>query len=337
MVAPAIIAAGISAAASLGGAGLSMLNRGGSSTPDTSTFYQNWRNDDMAWSREQFNRNEAFQREAMNRSEALQREFAQNGIRWRIDDAKAAGLHPLAALGSSGASAAPIAVGGLGSTGGGGSYNVDFGRNSSGGGPDLGGLARDLGQNVSRAYLATRTPEEKILTAYELTRQAQQIQHGDLQNQYLASQIARMNQTSTGPGMPSQVSGVGVYEPKPPEVLNADPNATGQTAGPPTPANTWQRLPSGLLFSQPNKDLNIDEASSPGWATWMLENRVLPHFSKTHRDAARPSDKHLPPGATGWRLGPLGWRPTYPDIPESDRRGHLGRYDSDGYWVPNRR
>lgn len=318
MVAPAIIAAGISAAASLGSAGLGMLNRGGGGTPDNSTFYQNWKNDDMAWQREQF-----------DRSEALQREFAQNGVRWRVEDAKAAGLHPLAALGASGASAAPISVGG------GGSYNVDHGRPNVGGGPDLQGLARDLGQNVSRAYLATRTPEEKILTAYEMARQAQQLQHGDLQNQLLASQIARMGQTSTGPGMPSPVAGVGVYEPKPPEVLNADPSNPGQTAGPPTPANTWQRLPSGLLFSQPNKDLNIDEASSPGWATWMIENRLLPHFSKQHRDAARPSDKHLPSGASHWRLGPLGWRPAYPDIP--DTGGHLGRYDSDGYFIPNRR
>lgn len=29
----------------------------------------------------------------------LQREFAQHGIRWRVEDARAAGLHPLAALG----------------------------------------------------------------------------------------------------------------------------------------------------------------------------------------------------------------------------------------------
>jgi len=36
---------------------------------------------------------------------ALQREFAQNGIRWKVEDAKAAGIHPMYALGASGASA----------------------------------------------------------------------------------------------------------------------------------------------------------------------------------------------------------------------------------------
>lgn len=37
----------------------------------------------------------------------LQKEFAQMGIRWRVDDAKAAGIHPLAAVGASGASYSP--------------------------------------------------------------------------------------------------------------------------------------------------------------------------------------------------------------------------------------
>lgn len=52
---------------------------------------------------------------------ALQREFAQKGIQWRVADAKAAGLHPLAALGASGASYSPnpIVAGdmGIGSAG----------------------------------------------------------------------------------------------------------------------------------------------------------------------------------------------------------------------------
>ncbi len=38
----------------------------------------------------------------------LQKEFAQNGIQWRVADAKAAGLHPLYAIGASGASYTPV-------------------------------------------------------------------------------------------------------------------------------------------------------------------------------------------------------------------------------------
>lgn len=39
---------------------------------------------------------------------AMQREFAQNGIQWRVEDAKKAGLHPLYAIGASGASYMPV-------------------------------------------------------------------------------------------------------------------------------------------------------------------------------------------------------------------------------------
>lgn len=45
---------------------------------------------------------------AAEKNAQLQREFAQHGIRWRVADARAAGLHPLAALGMSGASATPV-------------------------------------------------------------------------------------------------------------------------------------------------------------------------------------------------------------------------------------
>lgn len=47
---------------------------------------------------------------ALDRETALQREFAQHGVRWRVEDAKAAGVHPLYALGGSGASYSPQAV-----------------------------------------------------------------------------------------------------------------------------------------------------------------------------------------------------------------------------------
>lgn len=49
-----------------------------------------------------------FGRSAAKRQAALQREFAQKGIQWRVADAKKAGIHPLAALGSPGASYTPV-------------------------------------------------------------------------------------------------------------------------------------------------------------------------------------------------------------------------------------
>ena len=70
-----------------------------------------------------------------------QKEFAQNGIRWRVADAKAAGLHPLAALGAQGASYSPSAV--------------------IGDSPDYSFL-KDMGQGIGRAMDAKRTQQERV-------------------------------------------------------------------------------------------------------------------------------------------------------------------------------
>ena len=69
-----------------------------------------------------------------------QKEFAQNGIRWRVADAKAAGLHPLAALGAQGASYSPSAV--------------------IGDSPDFSFL-KDMGQGIDRAMDAKATQRER--------------------------------------------------------------------------------------------------------------------------------------------------------------------------------
>ncbi len=52
------------------------------------------------------------QNKLAQRQEDLQREFAQNSIQWRVNDAKKAGIHPVAALGSQGISYNPSYVGG---------------------------------------------------------------------------------------------------------------------------------------------------------------------------------------------------------------------------------
>ena len=72
---------------------------------------------------------------------AHQKEFAQNGIRWKVADAKAAGLHPLAALGASTAQYTPATA--------------------IGDSPDWSFLA-DAGQSIGRAVDAKRTQQERV-------------------------------------------------------------------------------------------------------------------------------------------------------------------------------
>lgn len=75
------------------------------------------------------------------RNEALQREFAQHGIRWRVEDAKAAGLHPLFALQGGGAAFAPNPI-------------------TVGGASSMAESMRGMGQDVSRAIMAQATDLE---------------------------------------------------------------------------------------------------------------------------------------------------------------------------------
>lgn len=109
------------------------------------------------------------------RQEKVQREFAQHGIRWKFEDAKAAGLHPLAALGASSASYSPVAVGDLGFA--------------------------SAGQDIGRAIDSTRPASERV-DAYTATLQRLQLERGGLENELLRSQIARLRQAGgSGPPM----------------------------------------------------------------------------------------------------------------------------------------
>ena len=71
-----------------------------------------------------------------------QKEFAQNGIRWRVEDAKRAGIHPLYALGASTKGFSPVS-----------SYGGDFG---------ISDAAANFGQGLDRAAQAKMTKEERL-------------------------------------------------------------------------------------------------------------------------------------------------------------------------------
>lgn len=100
-----------------------------------------------------------------------QKEFAQNGIRWRVEDAKAAGLHPLFALSGGGATFSPsFTVGGEGA-----------------------GIA-DAGQHLGRAVTAALQPSERALQAAQLRSLQAQANRDDAQAMLFASQAARARQ-----------------------------------------------------------------------------------------------------------------------------------------------
>lgn len=103
-----------------------------------------------------------------NQDYAFQKEFAQHGIRWRVEDAEAAGLHPLYALGAQTPSYSPSYVQG----------------NSS-------AALSDMGQNISRAVGATQTVQERKISDANLRLIESQIGETDARRDYYASEAAR--------------------------------------------------------------------------------------------------------------------------------------------------
>lgn len=124
---------------------------------------------------------------------AAQKEFAQNGIRWKVADAKAAGIHPLAALGANNASFSPSFTAG-----------------------DYSWLG-DAGQNVGRAIESKATRAERELgQAMQAETHAEQIRGLKLENDIRAQTLLQMKLDSLAavkeigrsPAMPGVDNGV---------------------------------------------------------------------------------------------------------------------------------
>lgn len=231
-----------------------------------------------------------------NNNAALQREFAQNGVRWRVEDAKAAGIHPLFALGANTHSFSPVMQ-----------YPEDT---DTGLGPYVSGMGQDIG----RAIDATRTRPERDaarMTALELER-------AELQNDLLRSQIARLNQ-GTGPALPSstptflpgQGDSSGLIENKPLERIGAAPGIPHAEPAPVVDVG-FAQTPTGLA-PIPSKDFaDRGEDNLPAQAGWALRNQLLPTLGVTA--ASKPPLSALPDGAVdwGWDTARQEWYPMRP-------------------------
>lgn len=114
--------------------------------------------------------------EINQRNIALQREFAQSGIQWKVEDAKKAGIHPLYAIGAGTTSFSPVTAGAASPLG-------------------------DIGQDIGRAVTSTMNSEEKVGAISTKMAEAQ-LENQLLQNQKLASDIAKQNQVGSAPPMP---------------------------------------------------------------------------------------------------------------------------------------
>jgi hypothetical protein len=128
-----------------------------------------------------------------------QKEFAQNGIRWKVEDAKRAGIHPLYALGASTASYSPVQ-----------GYSGDYG---------ISDAFSQMGQGVARAAQAKMTKEERdredarqeMQDVFNLARFNMEQRRQEAEIKLIDSEIARnkaasevaLRSTAVPPAMPS--------------------------------------------------------------------------------------------------------------------------------------
>lgn len=251
------------------------------------------------WAMQQHN--DQMQREFWEKNAALQREFAQSGIQWRTADAKAAGIHPLFAMGGGGAAASGSAyVPG----------DTQPVRDNSH------QYLSNMGQDISRALTATMQRKDRnaeILSQLGLER-------AQLENELLKSQIAKTT-GMIGPPMPSQTkssnafgdAAYGNWEPAPHEVTTAFPGSPHSAAGDARPYTQWNHTGTGLL-SSPVKDSNIevDELSSPLGLEWVVKNRVTPFLGyKDRKPPLELMQKHFGQGVTDSRFSMGEWKPVY--------------------------
>lgn len=238
--------------------------------------------------------------EIARRNEALQREFAQNGIRWRVEDAKAAGLHPLAALGAQTSSFSPIQVGSVTST------------------PDVTAPYRalgEMGQDISRAMASTQTQVEREMAQLQVAAAHTQLEGASLDNQIKQAQLSKL--LGGGTTMPSGsdtdnfIPGQGnspLVRNKPLERVVSAPGRPAQEAGW-RPDVSYSRTDTGLSPMVPESLSESLEDDVVGKLMWRIRNQLVPNIT----GQGSPPKGMLPKGASHWAWShkTQEWRPAY--------------------------
>ena len=226
-------------------------------------------------------------RKAQKTEYERQKEFAQEGIRWKVADAKAAGIHPLYALGASTASYSPSTVG-----------------------DPLADALRDGSQDISRAAAATMNMPQRM-TAIQKTQQNLVTQRMELENQLLASQIRKTNMMAPPSPVGARwlVEGQGntqsgsLVKDNPMERTVANPRSPHTEPGA-VPDVGYVRTKSGFA-PVPSKDAKERiEDNFIQEVMWAIRNNIFPSLGINESPPTAP----LPEGQR-WRFNP--WKQEY--------------------------
>lgn len=189
---------------------------------------------------------------AMN--SASQKEFAQHGIRWKVADAKAAGVHPLYALNAQTHSFAPSYVGGT----------------------QMGEGIAQAGQDISRAMQSTMDSTQRLQERLLLA----QVKGQEIENAYKASLVSRLDHSAQmGPSMPN-------VEMNPSSFTASRPGMPFLEAAPPTPGQKEFAYETGGTWRLPSEQAKqAIEDVLPYEIEHYAMNRLLPGIRKWFTEA----------------------------------------------------
>lgn len=222
---------------------------------------------------------------------ALQREFAQHGLRWKVEDAKAAGLHPVFGVGGVGATYSPNPI-----------VLPEA--------PDYQKSFSSMGQSLNRAFGLNQTPHERKLQSLEVGARIAAIQKDDAIAQYYLSEAARNNQTPAV-GMPPSVG-------MPPAIMPSDgftkdaESYTGNAGALPGAAFDRVEIKPSESPSSRFDDFSLAAGTAPFWREFDVRGdgtrAMLPWTQEGPGEALENVPWYMWPWVVKENVGKYGWR-----------------------------
>lgn len=230
-------------------------------------------------------------KDANSEQYAQSKEFAQSGIQWRVADAKAAGISPLAALGIPLGSGPSMVIGGSGGS----------------------GAFSDMGQSLGRVADAVATSRERSASAQV---EALALERAGLENELLRSQISSVNRANNPP-LPSMVSppaGPATGSPTGTRTVPVEVSPTMSSSPSKSPGThsdmTYVRTSAGGLAIVPSPEAkNLIEDQIVPETLWAARN----HLATFVNNPPYPTEV-APPKGYVWKWHPFlqEWRPGKP-------------------------
>lgn len=214
---------------------------------------------------------------------AYQKELNQNQIQWRVADAQKAGIHPLFALGATGMGYSPPAV----VDGVGGDSFRNMGQDIS---RATGALMTQRERRAAVAAAAFRDRQEAIQREVQRERESvlfdQQVRMNEIEMQYRASQVARLN--APGTGVPDENAPPGSSYSLPDMVTVGDKNAPERSPGIITDYSLG-RTASGGYSLTPSMDIKNRVEDTPMEWQWLWRNGMPPRAVYDDLEARQPA------------------------------------------------